>query len=768
MPKPILKIALDVPLDRLFDYLSGGQSVKIGQRVLVPFGRRSQIGIVVGLADTSEFAIEKLKPVTQIFADELPIDAETLSLVKFSADYYQYPFGQALLAALPARLRQIAPAVSRKQFAYQLTDVGRAQAIEQIPKRQMVTRRVFAALQVAELLTEADLDAISSSARKATKQLVAQGWACAKQVQATVKALAMSPTSQPQLNDEQALAVERITHDANAFKAWLLHGITGSGKTEVYIRLMQHVLANADKNSNADLSASLNTGGAQILVLVPEINLTPQLESRFRSRLPNYPLVSLHSNLSESERLHHWQMAQSGVAKIIIGTRLSIFTPLPHLKLIIIDEEHDSSYKQQDSMRYHARDVALVRAKRLNIPVVLGSATPALESWHNATIHIKSPSPQPSPIKEEGANNGASKYQLLSLNQRAVTAAQLPVIECIDTTKVNLQQGLTPQLITALKLRLARKEQSLLFINRRGYSPVLLCAACHWIAPCMRCSSRLVVHLSQRKLRCHHCGHEQKIPLQCLSCGDADLHPTGHGTQRLEQTLAQLLPTARIARVDRDSISRKHALVEILDKVHNQEIDILVGTQMLAKGHDFPNLTLVGVIDTDSALHSPDFRASERLFAQLMQVAGRAGRADKAGQVIIQTQFPNHALFNALRSQDYVSFANTMLQEREQVQFPPYLFVALLRAEANDFALVQQFLNHAFKLARSLNAQVTVYDPIRPQMERLKGMERGYMLMQAPQRPALQKLLKILASQLRGQAIAAKVRWAIDVDPLEF
>jgi primosomal protein N' (replication factor Y) len=501
--------------------------------------------------------------------------------------------------------------------------------------------------------------------------------------------------------------------------------------------LMQHFLEGSD----------LSTKDAQVLVLVPEINLTPQLESRFRSRFANIPLVSLHSNLSESERLHHWQMAQTGAANIVIGTRLSIFTPLPNLKLIIIDEEHDGSYKQQDSMRYHARDIALMRAKKLGIPVVLGTATPALESWHNATVN---------------------KYNLLSLNQRAVTAAQLPNIECIDTTKVNLQQGLTPQLITALKLRLERKEQSLLFINRRGYSPVLLCSACHWIAPCIRCSSRLVVHLGQRKLRCHHCGLEQKIPLQCPSCGNADLHPTGHGTQRLEQTLAQLLPTARIVRVDRDSISRKNALIEILDKVHNQEIDILVGTQMLAKGHDFPNLTLVGVIDTDTALHSPDFRASERLFAQLMQVAGRAGRADKAGQVIIQTQFPEHVLFNALRNQDYVSYANAMLQERELMQFPPFVFMALLRAEANDFALVKQFLNHAFKLVRGLSAEVTVYDPIRPQMERLKGMERGHVLMQTGNRAVLQKLLKNLVSQLRGQAISARVRWSIDVDPLEF
>lgn len=724
---------------------------KIGQRVLVPFGRRSQIGIVVGLADSSEFAVEKLKPVTQVFSDELPIDAETLSLLKFSADYYQYPYGQALLSALPARLRQTAPAASRKQYAYQLTDTGRQFDIEAISKRQLVTRRVFAALQAAEMLaetlTEAALDEISSGARKAAKQLVAEGWATSLQVQASVKTLETALAIEPELNQEQAFAVSQITQNTAEFKAWLLHGITGSGKTEVYIRLMQHVLQNKD---------------AQVLVLVPEINLTPQLEARFRSRLAHFPLVSLHSNLSEGERLHHWQLAQSGAAKIIIGTRLSIFTPMPNLKLIIIDEEHDSSYKQQDSMRYHARDVALVRAKRLNVPVVLGSATPALESWHNATALNTSNTKNSLPV------TSPAKYSLLSLNQRAVTAAQLPHIDCIDTTKVNLQHGLTPQLIAALKLRLLRKEQSLLFINRRGYSPVLLCSACHWIAPCTRCSSKLVVHLGQKKLRCHHCGHEQKIPNQCPSCGNADLHPTGHGTQRLEQTLALLLPTARIARVDRDSISRKDALVEILDKVHNQEIDILVGTQMLAKGHDFPNLTLVGVVDTDSALHSPDFRASERLFAQLMQVAGRAGRADKAGQVIIQTQFPEHVLFNALRTQDYVTYANSLLQEREQVQFPPYVFTALLRAEANDFALVQQFLQHAFTLARSLTDKVLVYDAVRPQMERLKGMERGHVLMQATSRPALQHLLKNLVGQLRGKSIAAKVRWAVDVNPLEF
>jgi len=711
----------------------------------VSFANRNQIGIVMGIADTSDVPLEKLKPVVQVFIDETPLSEELIALIKFSAEYYQYPLGQALLAALPARLRQIAPAVSRKQYCYHLTPAGLAVEIEDLPKRQKVLQSVLAALKASSKLTESELDEISSSARKAAKALVELGLAQREQVLALQRQMTIPEAPEPELNNEQLQAVQRVMALADQYQPWLINGITGSGKTEVYMRLMQQILQQPE---------------AQVLVLVPEINLTPQLEARFRSRLPECPLVSLHSNLSESERLHHWQLAQSGAAQIVIGTRLSIFTPLPNLKLIIIDEEHDSSYKQQDSMRYHARDVAMVRAKRLNIPVVLGSATPSLETWYNATVTANS--------NQARNPNQTARYGLLRLRQRAVSAAQLPQIDCIDTTKVNLQHGLSPQLIGALRLRLQRKEQSLLFINRRGYSPVLLCAACHWIAPCSRCSSRLVVHLGQRRLRCHHCGHEQRIPHQCPSCGDADLHPTGHGTQRLEQTLAQLLPSARIARVDRDSVSRKDALLEILDKVHHQEIDILVGTQMLAKGHDFPNLTLVGVIDTDSALYSQDFRASERLFAQLMQVAGRAGRADKAGQVMIQTQFPDHALFNALREQDYESYANVLLQERAQMQFPPYVFTALLRAEANDYSWVQQFLQLALAHARSLSDQVLVYDPVRPQMERLKGMERGYILLQAKQRVALHGVLRQLVLQMRACKLANKVRWAVDVNPLEF
>lgn len=742
MQKSILKIALDVPLDRLFDYVSNGQLAHIGQRVLVPFGRKQLIGIVMDFAEKSEFPLEKLKAVIQVFQDEAPLDQHTLNLIQFSADYYHYPFGQALLSVLPARLKQIAPAKSRESFVYKLTEAGKEFSLDELGKRQQVLRRVLHALQTQKMLTDSDLTALSATAKKSMQTLMADGLAFAEKttankalVSANLQTNAMPQL--PQLNTEQQSAVSQILAEKNSFIPWLLHGITGSGKTEVYIRLIQAVLS-PENRANVD---------AQVLVLVPEINLTPQLEARFKSRFPAFLLVSLHSNLSESERLLHWQLAQSGEAKIVIGTRLSTFTPMPNLKMLIIDEEHDASYKQQDSMRYHARNVAMVRAQRLNIPIILGSATPSLETWHNVKTN---------------------KYRYIALNQRAVSAAQLPEIHCVDTSKVHLQQGFTPQLLQALRSRLARKEQSLIFMNRRGFSPVLLCSACQWIAPCTRCSSRLVVHLKERKLRCHHCNFEQKIPLQCPSCGNPDLHPTGLGTQRLEETLAQLLPEARIARIDRDSTTRKNALVEILNRVHRQEIDILVGTQMLAKGHDFPNLTLVGVMDTDQALYSPDFRASERLFAQLMQVAGRAGRADKKGEVLIQTEFPFHPLFNALRKQDYVDFANAELEGRQLVNFPPHIHTALLRAESNRFTMVMQFLEAAFAHAYMQHQQVTVYEPVRPQMERMKGMERAHMLLQSSSRGALQHVLKNTVSHLRAHPLASKVRWAMDVDPLEF
>ncbi len=744
MQPTILNIALDVPLNRSFDYLSDNFDARVGNRVIVSFAGRNLVGVVLALKYTSDYPIVKLKTVSHVFDDVVFTDVK---LLQFCADYYHYPLGQALISALPLRLRQLKPAVSRKQLAYRLVQGANLnKTIEQIPAKKVVMHRIIDALQAAPLLAAGDAALISSAWKKAILELKNMGLVTEYEVLA-VKASMPGSSIEPTLNDEQQQAIASVLALTHQFKPWLLHGITGSGKTEVYIQILQKIL---------------QTSNAQVLVLVPEINLTPQLEARFRSRLSQYPLVTLHSNLSESERLQNWLAASTGAAKIIIGTRLSVFTPMPNLKLIVIDEEHDGSYKQQDGMRYHARDVAMVRAKQLNIPIILGSATPSLETWHRSN------------------NLGAQKqqYGLLTLKQRAVQNAQLPSIFCIDIAKSPTENGLSPLLINALGERLKRGEQSLLFLNRRGYAPVLHCNACQWVSACTRCSAKLVVHLSQRRLKCHHCGFEQKIPVQCPSCGNADIKPVGQATQRLEQTLQTLLPTARIARVDRDSMRSKDALTGVLSKMHAGDIDILVGTQMLAKGHDFPNLTLVGVLDTDSALYSPDFRASEKLFAQLMQVSGRAGRADKAGEVLIQTAFPQHALFEALRSQDYESFANQQLQERVAMQYPPASFFALLRAEAADFSKVNQFLTMAGNVARSLNTtdlklidlkhSVTIYDIVRPQMERLNSMERGQLLLQANSRAALQHLLKSCMPQLRELPNANKVRWSLDIDPLEF
>lgn len=727
----IVNVALDVPLERLFDYLSGNLSLRIGQRVEVPFGNRKMVGIVMGFSQHSDYALDKLKTISCSFDDEPILDETTFRLMRFCADYYQYPFGQALLAILPARLRQLKPAPMLRIFAYRLSPEALkcAQLQQQIPARQVVQRKLLLALQEGEK-TEAQLKQLSSVWQKALMALMAQGWVEKFEWQAS--APTHFPLNAQTLNAEQQAAVTGVLAKLSQFQAFLLYGVTGSGKTEVYMQILQQVLQKPD---------------SQALILVPEINLTPQLEARFRQRFPHIPLVTLHSHLSDGERLHHWHQAQTGRALIVIGTRLSVFTPMPKLAIIIVDEEHDASFKQQDSMRYHARDIALVRAQQANVPILLGSATPSLESWQNA---------------ETG------KFKRMVLPQRAVENASLPSIYTLNTATLPLQNGLSQPLIQALKVRLERGEQSLLFINRRGYAPVLLCSACHWIAPCSRCSSRLVVHLKQGKLRCHHCGHEQSIVRQCPSCGNADLQATGQGTQRLEETLVKLFPQAKIARVDRDTISRKDALSDLLDKVHAQEIDILVGTQILAKGHDFPNLTLVGVLDTDSALFSPDFRASERLFAQLMQVAGRAGRADKAGEVLIQTSFPEHPLFTALVQQDYANYASKLMEERAIASFPPYTFMALIRAEATQYRDVDAFLQLAYAQVRAQAKQVTCYPPMRAQMERLKGMERGQIVLQSQQRGALQKLLSQLIAPLRESKLASRVRWHVDVDPMEF
>ena len=729
----ILKIALDVPLDRVFDYKTEIPNTQIGQCVVVPFGTRKMIGVVVGLSDNSSIESKKLKSILRL-DPEVIFDEQSLKLFQFCSRYYHYPLGQTILSAVPSRLKKLYAKAMVKKYLYRLTEKAIQLGVDQLPSRQTILKRIVMAFIDAKELDEASLRSISSTWKKLIQRLDEMGWIEKNEV--TLDSRAYKEVPIPPLNSDQQKALHSILEKKQKFAPWLLYGITGSGKTEVYIRLIETVLKKER---------------AQVLVLVPEINLTPQLESRFKSRFEKYTLVTLHSHLTDNERLNHWKLAKDGDAQIIIGTRLSIFTPMPHLSLIIIDEEHDTSFKQQEGLRYHARDVAIFRAKSENIPIVMGTATPSLETWFNA-------------IKTKDTK----KFGLLKLTSRAVQDSTLPEIKCIDISKSLVTKGFSPYLIEAIRDRLNKKEQSLIFINRRGFAPVLLCSSCQWTGRCHRCSSRLVVHLNQKRLRCHHCGHDEKMPQQCPSCGDTDLYPTGLGTQRIEETLKEFFPEARILRVDRDSTKTKEALNDLFLKMKNREIDILLGTQILSKGHDFPYLSLVGVLDTDQALYSPDFRASERLFSQLMQVSGRAGRANIKGEVYIQTAFPNHPLFEGLKTHDYEHFANELLKERALAELSPFAFLVLLKAEAHQLTHVMKFLNEAMTKAQNLSYHVTVYHPVRPLIERLKGMERAQLVLQASSRVTLQKLLDDWVPYLRENKLGQKVKWIVDVDPLEF
>ena len=661
---PILRVALDLPLHRLFEYrVESASTAEIGLRVRVPFGnggRGERIGVIVGVSDQSDWPEAQLKTASEILRDTEPLPADFFALCEFASQYYQAPLGEVILQALPAGLKRLDP-----------------------PERRAGRR-----------------------------------------------AKVVPTTALPALTDEQARAIEAVAVD-RGFAANLLFGVTGSGKTEVYLRLVEQALA----------------AGQQALLLVPEINLTPQLEERVRGRFPERTVVSLHSDLNEAARERNWRSAFAGEADIVLGTRLSIFTPMPRLGLIIIDEEHDPSFKQQDGMRYSARDLAVVRARQAAIPIVLGSATPSLETWANA-------------------KNG--RYGLSILKLRANPLARLPAVHVLDTRRMVLKEGISEPLLAAIRERLQRGEQSLVFLNRRGYAPVLACTACGWVSRCRRCAANMVLHLADKRLRCHHCGFEHGIPRACPTCGNQDIHPFGRGTQRLEEWLIKEFPEARILRVDRDAVKSRTQWEAILARIHGGEADILVGTQMLAKGHDFPKLTLVGVLGADAALYAADWRSPERLFAQLMQVAGRAGRAELAGEVLIQTQFPDHPLFAALVAQDFPGFAESQLQEREQAGFPPYSFQAVLRAEAAAMADAIAFLEQAANLPVVCeHTQVMLYDPVPMRMARLESRERGQLLAESISRPALQAFLPRWREAIEGLKAGSKIRWHIEVDPLE-
>ncbi len=727
---PIIRVALNVPVDTLFDYQSNDATqLDIGLRACVPFGKKRVTGIIIAVGSETRISVEKLKSAHCIFREIEPLPAALLDLFHFCSQYYHHPLGLVIMNGLPVKLRGNKPVKlkeSSNNVQFSLTEAGQQIDLSSIPARQRVARRLFTELHHTTALSNLQAKEISPRASKLLQEWIKLKWVSAMPIPtpATTKAVKI-----PSLTTEQEIAVSAITTDIKQFNTWLLHGVTGSGKTEVYLRIIEHVLAY----------------GKQALILIPEISLTPQLETVFRARFPTTHLVSLHSGLNDTERLTGWLQAQRGQAKIILGTRLAVFTPLPDLGLVIVDEEQDSSFKQQDGLRYSARDLAIFRAKENDIPVVLGSATPSLESYYNAL-------------------NG--RYHSVRLLSRAIKNAALPLIQCIDTRTNKAQEGLSEPFIKALDKCLAEKHQSLVFINRRGYAPALLCKACGWTAICQRCSSRLVVHLRVKKLCCHHCGHRENFPRACPHCGNQDIAPFGQGTQRVEETLAAHFPTARILRIDRDSIRRKNAWQDILHAIHAQEVDILVGTQLLAKGHDFPNLSLVGILNADSSLYSTDFRASERLFAQLMQVAGRAGRANVAGHVLIQTEFPDHPLYHALQKHDYDVLAQSLLAERKTAGFPPFVYQALLRAEAHNIAIVLDFLKQAASLANPPRS-VELFDPVPAQMLRLKGLERAHLLIQSSSRRQLQAFMAEWYTRINTLP-AHKVRWVLDIDPLEF
>ncbi|MBM3342276.1 MAG: primosomal protein N' [Betaproteobacteria bacterium] len=728
----IVRVGFDVPLDTLFDYrCDDATDADVGKRVLAPFGRRNAIGVVLEVADQSNVAPARLKAVTRVLRAAPAFAAQDIALMRFAAEYYQHPLGAVVLSALPAALREVRRQPAKALTHYALTAHGAQISVDEMPKRALTKRRVLELFQASKELDSVAVGALVASEKQALRQLIAAG--LVEQREGTLTAAAPTaeqpapPIYGPELTADQTAAVAALTDDLDGFKPHLLLGVTGSGKTEVYLRVIDAVLAR----------------GRQALLLVPEISLTPQLHASVCARFPQVPVVSLHSGLNETERLTHWVAAQSGAARIVLGTRLAVFAPLPALGLIVVDEEHDASFKQSEGFRYSARDLAVVRARQRGVPIVLGSATPALETWHNAA---------------------SGRYQLTRLPNRINNT--VPRIVCVNTRNERLQDGLAPALIAAITRRIEAREQVLIFINRRGYAPVLMCHECAWLSNCHRCTAKLVLHLKDRRLHCHHCGHQAPVPLACPDCGNADLSPVGQGTQRIEAALAAQFPQARVLRIDRDSTRRRDAWRGMRDQIEAREVDILVGTQILAKGHDFPNLSLVGVLNADSLLYSTDFRAPERLYALLTQVAGRAGRANTPGDVLIQTDFPDHPLYAALRNQNFPSFVDDLLNERRAAGFPPFQYQALLRAEAAKLDAAMQWLTRAAAIAKSFNEGITIYEPVPAGMTRLAGRERAQLLVQASNRQRLQRFLAAWRARLSDKR-ASTARWSIDVDPLE-
>ena len=728
----ILEVALPTPLRRRFDYLppEGATGFQPGQRVRVPFGKRELVGILLSIKNQSEFALEKLKPALAILDDQPSIDAELLELILWAADYYQCAPGEALHTALPVLLREGEAAERRGERVIRLTTEGKGLpegALRRAPKQAALLN----ALQTRGQLNKPDLEALGIP-RTIVKNLINKGLVVEHDVVSS-----FTPTTTPLLLREQhlTLGIEQQQAFANihlsSFQCYLLDGATGSGKTEIYLQAIASVLAE----------------GKQALVLVPEIGLTPQTLQRFQRRFA-VPVVALHSGLNDRERLDAWLQAREGSAKIIIGTRSAIFTPLKNPGILIVDEEHDASFKQQDGFRYSARDLAVVRAQRLDIPLIMGSATPSLESLHNA---------------QQG------RYFYLQLKARA-GSAKSPEIQLLDIRNQPLHEGFAAASLASIDATLKAGNQVLVFLNRRGYAPALECHSCGWMAMCPHCDARMTLHQNPRHLHCHHCDHQRGIPRHCPECRSPELFPLGQGTERSESILQQLFPRTPVIRVDRDSTRQKNAMQKLLADVHNGNPCILVGTQMLAKGHHFSNVTLVVIIDADAGLFSTDFRGPERMGQLLLQVAGRAGRAEKSGKVLIQSYHCEHPLMQTLVNEGYHSLAKLILHERHITQMPPFRHLALIRAESPRAELTQQFLQHARQLAQQTvpaSPQLHYLGPLPAMMEKRGDRFRYQLQINSAQRKPLQQLLTNLAMLLEHEPLGKRVRWSIDIDPQE-
>ncbi|MFD3301014.1 primosomal protein N' [Aquipseudomonas alcaligenes] len=737
MPDTILRLALPSPLRRLFDYLAPQgvphAALQPGVRLRVPFGRREVVGVLVEVVQHSEVPADKLKPALQLLDRTPPLPAPLFKLCLWTAQYYQHSLGDTLSWALPVLLRQGEPAEVRQERYWHATEGASADdpRLARAPRQREALRTLaqhhhgvphglLSKLQLnkdsLDLLLEKGL--VRVEVRRSTPLVRHGGW-----------------LAQPELplNAEQRAAFNAVQSGMQGFGAFLLYGVTGSGKTEVYLQLIRHCLE----------------AGKQALVLIPEINLGPQTVERFARRF-NARIALLHSGVNDRERLDAWLAARDGEADIVIGTRSALFTPLKNPGLIIVDEEHDASYKQQEGLRYHARDLALVRARQEHLPIVLGSATPSLESLHNAH---------------------AGRYALLKLTQRA-GGAQQPRFLRLDVKSLPLDAGISGPLQQAIRQTLEAGQQVLVFLNRRGFAPTLLCHDCGWISQCPRCDARMTLHQRHNELRCHHCGHVERPPRNCPECNQVDLRPVGAGTERAEERLALLFPQFPVLRIDRDSTSRKGAMDKLFATINKGEPCILVGTQMLAKGHHFPRVTLVAILDADGGLFSADFRASERMAQLTVQVAGRAGRAEEPGKVIIQSHLADHPLLVQLTEQGYPAFAEQALSERRGAGLPPFAHLALLRGEAHKPGQAEAFLDDACTYAEQLCAElklngIELLGPVPAPMERRAGRFRAQLLLQCTSRAPLHKLLAHWLPVLEAMPAGRAVRWSLDVDPID-